>query len=263
MGKSKQLLPSHQTHLLPRPSIMPPPPPYERRMDTIGSDGPAKKRRKGATRLSCAECRRYVISTFSSLINFILICICRLKLRCDRAIPCSSCVKRGCGPICPDVGCSSYTIRPPSHYIIFRDLLQPAKEIGKVNGLIFSVASGLQLPHRFVLASTQELHEKISELATRVRELEDALRSSHSHLTSEQHPLLTEELLKIKAPLQRDISHTKSPSSVVIKEEETNPDIIDSFGSLSISLTGRTKYFGQTANSWVSKFCTLSFFFTA
>ena len=27
-----------------------------------------------------------------------------LKLRCDRTIPCSSCVKRGCGAICPDVG---------------------------------------------------------------------------------------------------------------------------------------------------------------
>jgi hypothetical protein len=25
-----------------------------------------------------------------------------LKLRCDRAIPCGSCVKRGCGAICPD-----------------------------------------------------------------------------------------------------------------------------------------------------------------
>ena len=126
--------------------------------------------------------------------------------------------------------------------------------------VMLSLASDLQLPHRFVLASTQELHEKISELATRVRELEDALRSSHSHLTSEQHPLLTDELLKIKAPLQRDISHTKTPSSVIIKEEETNPDIVDSFGSLSISLTGRAKYFGQTANSWVSKFYTLLFY---
>ena len=238
---------------------MPPPPPYERRMDALGGDGPAKKRRKGATRLSCAECRRCVICTLWSLINFILIFICRLKLRCDRAIPCSSCVKRGCGPICPDVGHSSYTIGSHSHYLTFRAPLRLAKGIGKVYGSYFYGVS-LQLLHRFVLASTQELHEKISELATRVRELEDALRSSHSHLTSEQHPLLTEELLKIKAPLQRDISHTKTPSSVVIKEEETNPDIVDSFGSLSISLTGRAKYFGQTANSWVSKFFTLIFF---
>lgn len=26
----------------------------------------------------------------------------RLKLRCDRAVPCGSCVKRGCAAICPD-----------------------------------------------------------------------------------------------------------------------------------------------------------------
>jgi hypothetical protein len=189
--------------------------------------------------------------------QFLLIFLCRLKLRCDRAIPCSSCVKRGCGPICPDVGYSSHSTHLPSHYLTFRAPLRLAKEIGIVCSHIF-LASGPQLLHSFVLASTQELHEKISELATRVRELEDALRSSHSHLTSEQHPLLTEELLKIKAPLQRDISHTKPPGSVVIKEEEANPDIVDSFGSLSISLTGRAKYFGQTANSWVRKF-TLSF----
>ncbi|KAF9523061.1 fungal-specific transcription factor domain-containing protein [Crepidotus variabilis] len=160
---------------------------------SVQGDG-QKKRRKGATRLSCAECRR-------------------LKLRCDRAIPCSSCVKRGCGAICPDG----------------------------------SLTTGLG--NRFVLASTQELHEKISELATRVRELEDALRSSHSQLSTDQHPLLTEELLKIKAPLQRDVAHTKTVNSDAVKEEENNPDVVDAFGSLSIGLSGKTKYYGQTANS--------------
>ncbi|KAJ7743140.1 fungal-specific transcription factor domain-containing protein [Mycena metata] len=151
-------------------------------------DGLAKKRRKGAT---------------------------RLKLRCDRSIPCSSCVKRGCGAICPDGSLTT----------------------GQGN--------------RFVLASTQELHEKISELANRVRELEDALRSSHSHLTSEQHPLLSEELLRIKAPLQREVpAFRNQPSGNAIKEEEHNPDVVDAFGSLSISLSGGAKYFGTTANSW-------------
>ncbi|KAF8899636.1 fungal-specific transcription factor domain-containing protein [Gymnopilus junonius] len=159
-----------------------------------GGDSPTKKRRKGATRLSCAECRR-------------------LKLRCDRAIPCSSCVKRGCGAICPDGSLTT----------------------GQGN--------------RFVLASTQELHEKISELANRVRQLEDALRASHSHLSSEPHPLLSEELLKIKAPLQRDVATLKS-SPTTVKEEEHNPDVVDAFGSLSIALSGKTKYYGQTANSW-------------
>ncbi|KAJ7918735.1 fungal-specific transcription factor domain-containing protein [Mycena leptocephala] len=160
------------------------------------SNGLAKKRRKGATRLSCAECRR-------------------LKLRCDRSIPCGSCIKRGCGAICPDGSLTT----------------------GQGN--------------RFVLASTQELHEKISELANRVRELEDALRSSHSHLSNEQHPLLSDELLRIKAPLQREVPAFRNQATGnVIKEEEHNPDVVDAFGSLSISLSGGAKYFGTTANSW-------------
>ncbi|KAJ7695118.1 fungal-specific transcription factor domain-containing protein [Mycena rosella] len=159
-------------------------------------DGLSKKRRKGATRLSCAECRR-------------------LKLRCDRSIPCGSCIKRGCGAICPDGSLTT----------------------GQGN--------------RFVLASTQELHEKISELANRVRELEDALRSSHSHLSNEQHPLLSEELLRIKAPLQREVPAFRNQSQgALVKEEEHNPDVVDAFGSLSISLSGGAKYFGTTANSW-------------
>ncbi|RDB15834.1 putative transcriptional regulatory protein C1F7.11c [Hypsizygus marmoreus] len=175
---------------------MPSSPSSDKRMDIPGSQGvPVKKRRKGATRLSCAECRR-------------------LKLRCDRTIPCGSCVKRGCGAICPDGSLTT----------------------GQGN--------------RFVLASTQELHAKIEELATRVRQLEDALRSSHSHLSSEPHPLLSEELLRIKAPLQREPAPHRNNSTNPVKEEEQNPDVVDAFGSLSISLSGRTKYFGHIANSW-------------
>ncbi|TFK26171.1 hypothetical protein FA15DRAFT_637937 [Coprinopsis marcescibilis] len=157
---------------------------------------PTKKRRKGATRLSCAECRR-------------------LKLRCDRAIPCSSCVKRGCGAICPDGSLTT----------------------GQGN--------------RFVLATTQELHEKINELCQRVRDLEDALRASHNKVSQETHPLLTEDLLKVKAPLQRETPQNLRTSNGHIKEEETNPDVVDAFGSLSISLSGRTKYFGHIASSWL------------
>ncbi|KAF5362179.1 hypothetical protein D9756_002569 [Leucocoprinus leucothites] len=169
-------------------------PPYDPRPDIPG-DSQHKKRRKGATRLSCAECRR-------------------LKLRCDRAIPCSSCVKRGCGAICPDGSLTT----------------------GQGN--------------RFVLASTQELHEKINELANRVRQLEDALRSSHSQLSTEQHPLLSDELLKIKAPLQREPSTARNGNTFAVKEEETNPDVVDAFGSLSINLSGKSRYYGHIANSW-------------
>jgi len=105
---------------------------------------------------------------------------------------------------------------------------------------------------RFVLASTQELHEKISVLCSRVRELEDALRHSHSLVSPDRHALLADDLLQIKAPLQREPpSHRNVPKGNV-KEEEQNGEIVDAFGSLSINASGGTKYFGSIANSWVS-----------
>ena len=104
-----------------------------------------------------------------------------------------------------------------------------------------------------MLASTQELHEKISVLCNRVRELEDALRHSNSLVSPDRHPLLTDDLLQIKAPLQREPpSHRNVPKGHV-KEEEPNGEIVDAFGSLSINSAGGTKYFGSIANSWVSR----------
>lgn len=85
-----------------------------------------------------------------------------------------------------------------------------------------------------MLASTEELHEKIQVLAYRVRTLEgaddhgqkectvvdptvDGLRESHAKFSSEGHPLLESELLAIKAPLQREpqasLSARSSPSA--------------------------------------------------
>ena len=103
---------------------------------------------------------------------------------------------------------------------------------------------------RFVLASTQDLHEKINQLANRVRELEDALRTSHALHSLESHPLLSEDLLRIKAPIQREnLINTGAPNG---SSDEPGADVVDSFGSLAISDTGRTNYFGQATSSWVS-----------
>lgn len=76
--------------------------PTPKRRDPSPAPEPAKKRRRGATRLSCAECRRSLQSPFSFISPFLNIVVFRLKLRCDRGIPCGSCIKRGCGAICPD-----------------------------------------------------------------------------------------------------------------------------------------------------------------
>jgi len=103
-----------------------------------------------------------------------------------------------------------------------------------------------------VLASTQELHEKITELCSRIRDLEDGLRTAHTLNSSEPHPLLSEELLRVKAPLQRE-APLRNPTIVHQQEEENNPDVIDSFGTLAINGMGHTNYYSQFANSWVSK----------
>ncbi|TFK39044.1 hypothetical protein BDQ12DRAFT_682922 [Crucibulum laeve] len=101
--------------------------------------GDGDKNRK----LSCKECRR-------------------LKLKCDRVFPCQSCVKRGCGSLCPEGALTS----------------------GRGS--------------RFILANTEQLHEKITTLSERVRQLEEALGILQSTCSNRPHPLLAPELLRIK-----------------------------------------------------------------
>ncbi|KAJ3776587.1 fungal-specific transcription factor domain-containing protein [Lentinula raphanica] len=113
--------------------------------------------RRARGEVSCAECRR-------------------LKLKCDKKLPCSSCVRRGVHSICPN---------------------------GKM-------AAGQGT--RFVLADTSQLHTKITEMGQRIRQLEDALAISHSGLSNEQHPLLRDELLSIKFGPENGTASQASPS---------------------------------------------------
>ncbi|KZT70724.1 hypothetical protein DAEQUDRAFT_724848 [Daedalea quercina L-15889] len=133
----------------------------------------------------------------------------RLKLRCSRVFPCASCVKKGCAAICPDGHLTT----------------------GKGN--------------RFVLANTESLHDKINQLSTRVRQLEDALEEAHAKTSLEMHPLLTDELRQIKRPLERE-SQEELPQQV----EAEAAEVIDAVGSLSITDGGHTKFYGTTANAW-------------
>ncbi|TBU30737.1 hypothetical protein BD311DRAFT_754294 [Dichomitus squalens] len=128
--------------------------------------------------------------------------------RCSRVFPCASCVKKGCAAICPDGSLTT----------------------GKGN--------------RFVLANTEALHDKITVLANRVRALEDALEEAHSNLSSEAHPLLSNELRALKRPLERE-----SPEEQAQEQEQ---EVVESInvGSLSISESGHTQFFGGMANAW-------------
>lgn len=76
---------------------------------------------------------------------------------------------------------------------------------------------------------TSELHEKIDTLSDRVRKLEDALAETHTTLSNEPHPLLRQELLAIKRPLERDKYTSRSDNPV---DEENADDENDTMASL-------------------------------
>ncbi|OSD03011.1 hypothetical protein PYCCODRAFT_1444750 [Trametes coccinea BRFM310] len=96
----------------------------------------------------------------------------------------------------------------------------------------------------FVLANTEVLHDKITILSNRVRALEDALQEAHSHMSSEHHPLLSEELRALKRPLERE-----SPEELAQEQEQESVESIN-VGSLSITESGHGKFYGGMANAW-------------
>ncbi|KAF8630842.1 hypothetical protein AX17_005201 [Amanita inopinata Kibby_2008] len=194
---------------------------------TTTSSGAAKGRAEDKNRkLSCKECRRRVFSGRLTASFYhhpylplpppppplIILTLCRstrLKLKaripffpslqkpsfrtplplscffqCDRVFPCQSCVKRGCSSLCPEGALTS----------------------GRGS--------------RFILANTEQLHEKIFQLSDRVRQLEDALETLQSSSSSQSHPLLAPELRSIKT--SQDLYTT--PHSQVRQQQASQSD---------------------------------------
>ncbi|KAK0229406.1 fungal-specific transcription factor domain-containing protein [Armillaria nabsnona] len=111
----------------------------------------------------CAECRR-------------------LKIKCDKQIPCQSCQRRGCASLCP-------------------------------NGSL-STGQGT----RFVLAATEHLHRKVARLTGRIRQLEDALSTTQAQFSDIPHPLLHDDFAESEgspcADVPLDVSEMASMTEV-------------------------------------------------
>ncbi|KAF9473434.1 hypothetical protein BDN70DRAFT_867382 [Pholiota conissans] len=155
-------------------------------MAAAGQSGAHKGRTddKNNRKLSCKECRRWV------------------HLCCDRIFPCQSCVKRGCGSLCPDGALTS----------------------GRGS--------------RFILAGAEQLHEKIFELGDRVRQLEEALELERSLNSNEPHPLLAPHLLKVKTSQDLYGSHPynlQSTPSADPSASTRDEHLRQSVGALSLS----------------------------
>ncbi|KIY50011.1 hypothetical protein FISHEDRAFT_9107, partial [Fistulina hepatica ATCC 64428] len=175
---------------------------------------PLKVRKKpGRVPTSCAECRR-------------------LKLRCDRKVPCEKCVTRGCATICPD-------------------------------GQLVGGRPG----NRFILANTEELHDQIDKLNQRVRELENHLKTARaqSQASASVSVTSTSAVQNQSSPSSSSGTHTSpysntsSTTSPEVHPEDAPPaseqdDLVDSFGTLTLDRDGSSKFLGNTARSEVSRF---------
>ncbi|KAL5512411.1 hypothetical protein ACEPAG_3403 [Sanghuangporus baumii] len=148
------------------------------------------ERKRARGEISCAECRR-------------------LKLKCNKKVPCNSCIRRGCHSICP-------------------------------NGVLTTGQGS-----RFVLANTDKLHNKLIQMSQRIRQLEDALQISHSSVSGMPHPLLSEPLLAIKSGVDglTNEENEKEENEVADEEEE----LATAFGTLTVADSGASRFVGRVA----------------
>lgn len=86
-------------------------------------------------------------------------------------------------------------------------------------------------------------------MSNRIRQLEDALAILQSTVTDQRHPLLTDELLKVK--FGSEAINAKQSDG---EEERATNKSIDSLGTLSLGSSGKMQYFGGSAGSEVRPF---------
>jgi hypothetical protein len=107
----------------------------------------------------------------------------------------------------------------------------------------------------FVLADTDRLHNKITEMSARIRQLDDALSVSHSLTSNDTHPLLQRDLLQIKSIIDLHSAIEQANQN----EETTERDdsrVLDTFGTLALRDDGAPTFYGRSAGHEVrTLFC--------
>ncbi|KAI0673868.1 hypothetical protein C8Q78DRAFT_967725 [Trametes maxima] len=166
--------------------------------DTPAADGETKpqRRKPGRAPVSCAECRR-------------------LKLRCDRKVPCETCVKRGCSALCPDG--SLPTMKGP----------------------------------RKAAADAEQLKKRVKELEAALKTLQETVSDEpHPLLGGEPTvapPPVPEPIAEASPPASS--SNSNGSASQGGDEFELESDVLDAFGTLTLGSRGEARFFGQTARS--------------
>jgi hypothetical protein len=98
----------------------------------------------------------------------------------------------------------------------------------------------------FVLADTDRLHNKITGMSARIRQLEDALAVSHSVSSSDTHPLLQRDLLQIKSIIDLHSAIEQENENEGLGEHDESR-ILDTFGTLALRDDGASTFYGRSA----------------
>lgn len=98
---------------------------------------------------------------------------------------------------------------------------------------------------RFVLAATEHLHLRMAKMSERIRQLEGALSELQVQHSTEPHPLLRSDLLGASHP-DDDVGPPSADDPAVV---ERTPELVEALGTLSISDSGASRFFGPTGGS--------------
>lgn len=90
-------------------------------------------------------------------------------------------------------------------------------------------------------------------MSDRIRQLEDAVAILQSTLSSEPHPLLARELLKIKSSIELHaaVDDDVAAQGTRKQEPEEEESVMDAFGTLAIRDDGAATFYGRSAGSEV------------
>lgn len=83
--------------------------------------------------------------------------------------------------------------------------------------------------HRFILANTEQLHDKIKTMSERIRLLEEGLQAVNSQVSQNEHPLLRPDLLTIKKSAelfgidQQVMTHDSAPEASQKQDDIARP----------------------------------------
>lgn len=95
---------------------------------------------------------------------------------------------------------------------------------------------------------------KIMRMSNRIRSLEEALSTCRCQESTVCHPLLTEELKRIKFGADEESPQSAQKNLTSLREEEIL-DAAQLLGSFAIEDSGSLKYFGPAARSEVRRPC--------